>query len=63
MENKRFKKELLEDFSEFNDDVFSMLNSSDDIFKWGIYVRPSLSSIYIKNITLLGDAAHLWYLF
>ena len=55
---KGSKKELLEDFSEFNDDVFSMLNSSDEIFKWGIYVRPSLSSIYIKNITLLGDAAH-----
>ena len=35
-----------------------MLNSSDEIFKWGIYVRPVLSSIYIKNITLLGDAAH-----
>ena len=55
---KGSKEELLEDFSEFNDDVFSMLNSSDEIFKWGIYVRPSLSSIYIKNITLLGDAAH-----
>ena len=55
---KGSKKELLNDFTEFDEDVFSMLNSSDEIFKWGIYVRPVLSSIYIKNITLLGDAAH-----
>ena len=55
---KGSKKELLDDFAEFDEEVFSMLNSSDEIFKWGIYVRPVLSSIYIKNITLLGDAAH-----
>ena len=35
-----------------------MLDSSDEIYKWGIYIRPVLKSIYIKNITLLGDAAH-----
>ena len=35
-----------------------MLDSSDEIYKWGIYIRPVLKSIYIQNITLLGDAAH-----
>ena len=55
---KGSKTELLQDFNEFNKEVFSMLDSSDEIFKWGIYIRPVLKSIYIKNITLLGDAAH-----
>ena len=55
---KGSKTELLQDFNEFNKEVFSMLSSSDEIFKWGIYIRPVLKSIYIKNITLLGDAAH-----
>ena len=55
---KGSKTELLQDFNEFNKEVFSMLGSSDEIFKWGIYIRPVLKSIYIKNITLLGDAAH-----
>ena len=55
---KGSKSELLDDFAEFNKDIFSMLSSSDDVYKWGIYVRPVMNSIYIKNITLLGDAAH-----
>ena len=55
---KGSKTELLQDFNEFDKEVFSMLDSSDEIYKWGIYIRPVLKSIYIKNITLLGDAAH-----
>ena len=55
---KGSKTELLQDFNEFDKEVFSMLDSSDEIYKWGIYIRPVLRSIYIKNITLLGDAAH-----
>ena len=55
---KGSKTELLQDFNEFDKEVFSMLDSSDEIYKWGIYIKPILKSIYIKNITLLGDAAH-----
>ena len=55
---KGSKTELLQDFNEFDKEVFSMLDSSDEIYKWGIYIRPILKSIYIRNITLLGDAAH-----
>lgn len=52
------KKALLEDFKFFNEDIFSVINSSQELYKWGIYIRPPLNSIYSDNITLLGDAAH-----
>lgn len=55
---KGSKHELLEDFKTFNEDTFSMLRSGEEIYKWGIYIRPPLNSFYIKNLTLLGDAAH-----
>ena len=35
-----------------------MFESAEDIYKWGIFVRPPLKSIIKKNITLIGDAAH-----
>ena len=52
------KAEMLDDFKAFDEDTFSMIDSSEEIYKWGIYIRPPLKSLYIKNITLLGDAAH-----
>ena len=55
---KGSQAELHKDFNEFDKNVFPKLDSSDEIYKWGIYIRPILKSIYIKNITLLGDAAH-----
>ena len=55
---KGSQAELHKDFNEFDKNVFPRLDSSDEIYKWGIYIRPVLKSIYIKNITLLGDAAH-----
>ena len=55
---KGSKSLLLEDFKSYNKDIFSMIDSSEDVYKWGIYVRPPLKSMFSKNITLLGDAAH-----
>ena len=55
---KGLKEDLLEDFKNYDKNVFSILDSSADIYKWDIYVRPPLKSMYTKNITLLGDAAH-----
>lgn len=55
---KGSKHELLEDFKTFNEEIFSMLHSGEEVYKWGIYIRPPLNSFYIKNLTLLGDAAH-----
>ena len=52
------KEAFLEDFKFYDEEIFSMVSSSEDIYKWGIYIRPSLNSMCSKNITLLGDAAH-----
>ena len=55
---KGSKETLLEDFKFYDEEVFTMVSSSEDLYKWGIYIRPSLNSVYSNNITLLGDAAH-----
>ena len=55
---KGSKNELLEDFKLYDEKIFSILKSSEDVYKWGIYVRPPLKSMHSDNLTLLGDAAH-----
>ena len=55
---KGSKETLLEDFKFYDEEVFSMVSSSEDLYKWGIYIRPSLNTMCSNNITLLGDAAH-----
>ena len=55
---KGSKEVMLNDFQSFNTDIFNMIDSSEDIYKWGIFIRPPLKSMYVKNITLIGDAAH-----
>ena len=55
---KGSKEAFLEDFKFYDEEVLSMVSSSEAIYKWGIYIRPSLSSMCSENITLLGDAAH-----
>ena len=51
-------KDLLNDFSIYDSKIFPALEESMPLYKWGIYIRPSLKSMIAKNITLLGDAAH-----
>jgi len=55
---KGSKETLLEDFKFYDEEVVTIVSSSEDLYKWGIYIRPSLNSMYSNNITLLGDAAH-----
>ena len=55
---KGSKEGFLEDFKFYDDEILSMVDSSEDLYKWGIYIRPSLNSMHSNNITLLGDAAH-----
>ena len=37
---------------------FQALKNSQDIYKWGIYTRAKIESLYSTNLTLFGDAAH-----
>ena len=51
-------KDLLDDFSYYDPNIFHKIKDSTKLYKWGIYIRPPLKSMITKNITLLGDAAH-----
>ena len=55
---KSSKEAMLNDFQSFNANIFNMIDSSEDIYKWGIFIRPPLKSMCVQNITLIGDAAH-----
>ena len=37
---------------------FSSLKESSEIYKWGVFVRPKIKTLFKKNITFFGDAAH-----
>ena len=51
-------KDLMDDFSHYDPNIFPKIKDSTKLYKWGIYIRPPLKSMITKNITLLGDAAH-----
>ena len=51
-------KDLVDDFSMYDPNIFPVFENSMKLYKWGIYIRPPLQSMVFKNITLLGDAAH-----
>jgi len=51
-------KNLLDDFSSYDTNIFPAFEDSKPLYKWGIYIRPPLKSMVCENITLLGDAAH-----
>jgi len=55
---KSSKEAFLEDFKFYDEEILSVASSVEDFYKWGIYLRPSLNSVYSNNVTLLGDAAH-----
>jgi salicylate hydroxylase len=51
-------QDFLEDFSIYDPTIFPTIDDSTKLYKWGIYVRPTLKSMTVENITLFGDAAH-----
>ena len=34
------------------------LKVTNEIYKWGVFVRPKINLLFSENITFLGDAAH-----
>ena len=52
------KKDLLEDFDQWNGELLKFMTAPRKIFKWGIFERPRVKTIQKKNLLLLGDAAH-----
>ncbi len=51
-------EDFLSDFLIYDPSIFPTLDESTKLYKWGIYIRPPLKSMTVKNITLLGDGAH-----
>ena len=49
---------FIKQFEETDNKILEIFESAEDIYKWGIFVRPPLKSIIKKNISLIGDAAH-----
>ena len=52
------KAEFLNRFKGWNEDLLSMFNSSQEVYKWGIFERPLPKKLYRSKCVLLGDAAH-----
>jgi len=50
--------DIVSDFPTQAEAMISPLINSNDLFKWGIYTRPTVKKLYTNNITFLGDAAH-----
>ena len=55
---KGSKAELLECFKGWNKDLLTMFDSSQEIYKWGIFERSLPKKLYRDKCLLLGDAAH-----
>ena len=59
LEEESWKKEgsfeeLLREFSSYDESIFSMLKTSSKPYKWGIYVRPPLKTLFTQKITLFS---------
>ena len=52
------KEEMLKDLPKISKKAYSFLDNDINLYKWGVYTRPNIKSLYMKNITFLGDAAH-----
>ena len=52
------KSDFLKCFQGWNEDLLLMLNSTEKLYKWGIFERPLPSTLHQGKCVLLGDAAH-----
>ena len=39
-------------------DNYPSIHNNYGVYKWGIFLRPNVKTLFDKNITYLGDAAH-----
>ena len=37
---------------------YSLLKDSKNIYRWGVYIRPKIETLFDNNITFIGDSAH-----
>ena len=52
------KHSFLKSFKGWNEDLISMANSSEKLYRWGVFERPLPKSLFNGKAVLMGDAAH-----
>lgn len=50
--------DLCIDLPDVTREIYSSLDGSNEIYKWGVYTKKIPSKLFDTNITFLGDAAH-----
>ena len=50
--------DALKDFEGWSQDVLDLFTHSENLFRWGLFVRDTLESWSRGRVTLLGDACH-----
>lgn len=52
------QKECLADFPGWHRDLLDVINSIDQLYKWGLFLREPLPQWSVGRVTLLGDSCH-----
>ncbi|WP_299452996.1 NAD(P)/FAD-dependent oxidoreductase [uncultured Pigmentiphaga sp.] len=50
--------DALEDFKGWHQDIIDLFVASDNLFRWGLFVREQLDTWSSGRVTLVGDACH-----
>jgi salicylate hydroxylase len=50
--------EALKDFEGWHQDILDLFINSENLFRWGLFVRDPLDTWVKSRVTLLGDACH-----
>lgn len=51
-------EDALRDFAGWHEDITDLFRGADMLFRWGLFVRPTLATWFKGHATLLGDACH-----
>ena len=51
-------EDCLKDFNGWHEDIRTLIKHSETLYKWGLFLRPTLERWSDNRVTLLGDACH-----
>lgn len=51
-------EDCLKDFNGWHEDIRTLIKHSETLYKWGLFLRPTLECWSDNRVTLLGDACH-----
>ncbi len=50
--------DCLKDFNGWHEDIRTLIKHSETLYKWGLFLRPTLERWCVNRVSLLGDACH-----